>query len=94
MNRLWTINGDVGYTHNSRLLPSVAPGEPSSFQNIYAGFGIRRQFGRYLGGYLTYDYSDLSFNIPICNVTECGRSSQRNTVIIGLDWHPRPIRID
>jgi hypothetical protein len=94
LNRLWTINGDVGYAHNSRLLPTATPGEPSSFQNVYAGFGIRRQFGRYLGGYLTYDYSDLSFNIPICNVTECGRTSQRNTVIIGLDWHPRPIRID
>ncbi|HEX4425993.1 MAG TPA: hypothetical protein VH079_11370 [Terriglobales bacterium] len=94
VNRLWTINGDVGYTHNSRLLPAVVPGEPSSFQNVYAGFGIRRQFGRYLGGYLTYDYSDLRFNIPVCNVTECGQASQRNTVIIGLDWHPRPIRID
>jgi hypothetical protein len=97
LNRLWTITGDVGYAHNSRLLPTDVPGAPNSFQNVYAGFGMRRQFGRYLGGYLTYDYSDLSFNVPICSgtvTTECGSTSQRNTVIIGLDWHPRPIRID
>ncbi len=97
LNRLLTITGDVGYTHNTRLLPSFTPGAPNSFQNEYAGFGLRRLFGRYMDGYLTYQFSDLSFDVPVCSPTdssECGRTSQRHTVIIGLDWHPRPIRID
>jgi len=97
LSRLWTISGDVGYAHNTRLLPSFTPGAPNSFQNEYAGLGLRRQFGRYLGGYLTYQYTDLNFNVPVCSatdLTECGRASQRHTIIVGLDWHPRPIRID
>jgi hypothetical protein len=97
INRLWTLNGDVGYTHNTRLIPSPTPGAPNSFQNEYFGFGLRRQFGRYLGGYLTYQYSDMNFDVPICSATDssdCGRSAQRHTVIIGVDWHPRPIRLD
>ncbi len=97
LSRLWTVNADVGYAHNKRLLPSLTPGSPDVFQYGYGGFGLRRQFGRYLGGYLTYQYSDLNFDVPVCSETdptECGRTSQRHTVIIGLDWHPRPIRID
>ncbi|MGA9041752.1 MAG: hypothetical protein WB421_14565 [Terriglobales bacterium] len=97
LNRLLTINGDVGFTHNTRLVPSGTPGTPNSFQDEYAGFGLRRLFGRYLDGYLTYQYGDISFDVPVCSLTdptECGRSSQRHTIIIGLDWHPRPIRID
>jgi hypothetical protein len=97
LNRLWTMNADVGYAHNRRLLPSLAPGAPDVFQYGYGGFGLRRQFGRYLGGYLTYQYSDMHFDVPVCSATdpaECGRTAQRHTVVVGLDWHPRPIRID
>ena len=97
LSRLLTLNGDVGFAHNTRLLPSSIPGAPNSFQDEYFGFGLRRLFGRYMDGYLTYQFSDLNFNVPICptaDPTACGRSSQRHTIIIGLDWHPRPIRID
>jgi hypothetical protein len=97
LSRLLTLNGDVGFAHNTRLLPSSTPGTPNSFQDEYFGFGLRRLFGRYMDGYLTYQFSDLNFNVPVCptaDSTACGRSSQRHTIIIGLDWHPRPIRID
>jgi len=97
LSRLWTASGDVGYTHNTRLLPTATAGSPDSYQNAYFGFGLRRQFSRYLGGYLTYQYTNLNFDIPVCSIddpTLCGRTAQRHTVIVGLDWHPRPIRID
>jgi hypothetical protein len=97
LNRLWTVSGDVGYAHNTRLIPSDIPGVPDNYQNVYAGLGMRRQFSRYLGGYLSYQYSDLSFNVPVCSITDptdCGKTAQRHTIMIGLDWHPRPIRID
>jgi hypothetical protein len=97
LSRLLTLNGNVGFAHNTRLLPSLQPGAPNSFQDEYAGFGLRRLFGRYLDGYLSYQFSDINFDVPVCSTTistECGRSAQRHTIIIGLDWHPRPIRID
>lgn len=97
LSRLWTATGDVGYAHNTRLLPTATIGAPDSYQNGYFGVGLRRQFSRYLGGYVTYQYTNLNFDIPICSLddpTLCGRTAQRHTVIIGLDWHPRPIRID
>jgi hypothetical protein len=97
INRLLTLSGDVGYTHNTRLIPSNVAGQPNSFQSEYVSLALRRQFGRYLAGYVSYQYNDLSFDVPVCsttNGTDCGRTAQRHTFIIGLDWHPRPIRLD
>jgi hypothetical protein len=61
----------------------------------YAGAGLHRYFGRTLHGFLSYQFNELSFDDSFCIAgTPCNRVSNRQVLTIGLDWTPRPIRID
>ena len=67
------------------------------------GVGLHRQFGRSLRGFVSYQFNELAFLIASCplattpaTATSVVRSnmSQRHVGSIGLDWTPRPIRLD
>jgi hypothetical protein len=61
----------------------------------FAGVGLHRAFGRDFHGYASYQFNELSFDQSFCGAaTACNRISNRSVVTIGLDWTPRPIRID
>lgn len=61
----------------------------------FAGAALHRHFGREFHGYLSYQFSDLAFDQSFClSGTACDRISNRHVVTFGLDWTPRPIRID
>ena len=95
LGRLWTVNGDVGYSHNSHILPTVTGVTAQSFQYLYVGGAAHRQLGRYFGMYFSYQFNDIAFDQSFCTTPgSCGSSSQRHVASIGLDWHPRPIRLD
>jgi hypothetical protein len=89
LTRLWTATADVGYAHNSAL----QSGSTNSFQYVYAGAAVRRPLGRQFAVFFSYQFNDLQFNGATCTA---GGScvSQRHVVAAGLDWHPRPIRLD
>jgi hypothetical protein len=60
-----------------------------------AGAALHRHFGREFHGFLSYQFSDLAFDESFCLLgTPCDRISNRHIVTFGLDWTPRPIRID
>jgi len=73
---------------------------PGTSANIYdSGFGgvtVHRPFGRSLHAFASYQFNYLSFNQSYCSVLEstCTRIGHRQTITVGLDWIPRPIRID
>lgn len=96
--RLWVSSVNVGYTHNSRLAAALIAPIPSSalsYGYVYAGGALRRQFGRELSGFLSYQFNYLGFDSSFCTTGgPCSRTSQRHVAIVGLDWHPRPIRLD
>jgi len=97
--RRWEGRTDIGYTHNSRLAPALFGGvNAESFNYVYAGAALQRHFSRTLDGYVSYQYNDLMFNSatgPLCVlIGPCDRSSQRHVATIGIDWRPRPIRLD
>jgi len=105
LGRIWTGFSDIGYSRNSRVLPSTcSPGEsgascPGVSANIYqygfAGLGLRRNFGRNFKAFASYQFNYLSFDSSYCaSSAPCNRTSQRQTGSIGLDWTPRPIRLD
>jgi hypothetical protein len=61
--------------------------------------GLHRQFGRSLRGFVSYQFNYLSFDTGcpltvVSTATSCSNLSQRHVGSIGLDWTPRPIRID
>ena len=105
LRRRWDGFTDIGYSRNSRELPETcvisSTGEtcPGVSANVYkyafAGAGMSRNFGRQFRAYFSYQFNYLTFDNSFCGATgDCNRISQRHVGTIGLDWTPRPWRID
>lgn len=105
LTRVWTVFSDIGYSRNSRVLPSVCPlgttgtGCPGVSANTYqygfAGLGARRNFGHDFKAFVSYQFNELSFDNSFCATSSpCSRISQRHVGSFGLDWTPRPTRLD
>jgi len=107
VGRTWTAFSDVGYSRNSRIVGSNCPAgsvtsscttsgvSANSYQYLFAGVGMRKQIGRTLRVYGSYQFNDLLFDNSFCqSTTPCNRISQRHVGTIGLDWTPRPMRLD
>jgi len=80
--------------------PSSAPppcpaNNATAYSYGFIGGGVHRAFGRSFHGYASYQFNELWFDQSYCpGTTACNRISNRNVVTFGLDWTPRPIRID
>jgi len=100
LSRVWSVFGDLGYSKNQRLQLAGTAVNAKSFTEGFAGAGLRRQFSRSLRGFVSYQFNILSFDTdcpaPGTFITRvgCSNISQRNVGSIGLDWTPRPIRLD
>jgi hypothetical protein len=95
LNRVWTGFADIGYSHNDRLQPAAGGVDANTYVYGFAGAGVSRAFGRNFHGYASYQFNQLAFDNSYCGATvPCNRISNRNVVTVGLDWIPRPIRID
>jgi hypothetical protein len=67
----------------------------NTYQFGFAGFGFHRMFGRTLHGFASYQFNELAFDNSFCgSASACNRISQRHVGTVGLDWTPRPVRID
>jgi hypothetical protein len=95
ISRLWDVNGDLGYARNSQILPGIAGVAAQNYQYFYAGGAAHRQLGRYFGLFFSYQFNRLAFDSSSCTAGgPCGNTSLRHVAAVGLDWHPRPIRLD
>jgi len=66
-----------------------------TYNTGFAGAALHRFFGREFHGFVSYQFSELALDHSFCvSGTPCGRISNRQVVTLGLDWTPRPIRID
>jgi hypothetical protein len=102
--RVWSGNTDIGYSRNSRVLPitctstGTCPGVSANvYQYGFVGFAVHRTFGRTLQAYVSYQFNELAFDNSYCQGASpgaCSRISQRHVGTIGLDWTPRPMRLD
>lgn len=100
LNRIWDAFADLGYSKNSRLQLAGSSVAADKFSYAYAGVGLHRQFSRSLRGFVSYQFNYLSFDTSCpapgtaASSGGCSSNSQRHVGSIGLDWTPRPIRID
>ena len=96
LHRRWLMTVDTGYTHNNRILPNPAFAGSRTYHSLYAGASLHRDFGRNFSGFVSYQFNHLGFDTGFCDNTQgpCSRTSDRNVAIFGLNWHPRPIRLD
>ena len=98
--RTWQFTGDLGYSHNKRL--QFSPFTESGFQgnyfnNGFAGAVVRHQIGRSYGVFAAYRFNEFSLQVPLPQGFEefgSGKRAARHMATIGVDWHPRPVRIE
>jgi hypothetical protein len=97
ISRTWSGFADLGYARNSRIEPIAANAvSANTFTYGFFGTGLHRMLGRHLHVFASYQFNELSLDESFCssNPTACSRISQRHVGTVGLDWTPRPIRID
>jgi hypothetical protein len=94
--RTWEAYLDFGYSHNARLQPKGNTGLPgNTFNHGFARVLLRKHLGREYSAFAGYRFNDLSFDSSACDgLTNCSHISQRNMFTVGVEWHPRPTRID
>lgn len=95
LNRVWSVQTDLGYSRNSRLQVASEGIPAETYSYGFAGFAVSRFFGHDFHAFGSYQFNELSFDSSFCgNNIGCNRISNRNAITLGLDWTPRPIRID
>ena len=98
ISRVWSGFADLGFARNSRLQPVFGGGvDANTYTYGFAGVGVHRRIGREWNVFGSYQFNELSFDSSFCTAqgfTTCNRISQRHVITLGLDWTPRPIRID
>ncbi|HEV3512100.1 MAG TPA: hypothetical protein VGS05_10385 [Candidatus Sulfotelmatobacter sp.] len=74
----------------------LCPGFNANTYNYgFAGVGVHRQFGHDFHGFFSYQFNELAFDSSFCvSGSPCNRISNRQVITFGLDWTPRPIRLD
>ena len=95
----WTGVGDAGYSFNSALhnASSTTGVNARAYQYWYLGGSLRRQLSPHFDVFASYQFND--FGAHACqattvNTSVCGHRATRQTGMIGIDWRPRPIRLD
>lgn len=97
LGRHWNAIADGGYSHNSSLQKNLLNTgiNSSSYDFWYAGGSLRRQIGQHFGAFMSYQFNDFGTgNCTTAGGPLCGQTIQQHTGTIGIDWHPRPIRLD
>ena len=103
MGRTWTVYADVGYSHNKKLqnipcssAPPVGACNASSYDEGSAGVVLRKHLGRSYDFFSAYRFTDVAFNAPpgLGGSLGTGRIAHRHIGSIGVEWHPRPTRIE
>ena len=100
LGRTWEFYGDLAYSHNSELqLPEAPIGAigATSYNEGTGGAVFRKHLGRAYDFFAAYRFGELAFNAPTSFSGfggPVGRISQRQVGAVGVEWHPRPIRIE
>lgn len=95
LGRTWEFHGDLGYSYHQRLQHELFGGTGGQhFSNGFVGVVLRKHLGRNFGAFGSYHFSETTFDNSFCTGGPCSRISNRNTAGIGVDWHPRPVRIE
>jgi hypothetical protein len=80
---------------NPNNLPACPGVNANHYTDGYIGGGVHRAFGHNFHGFLSYQFAELSLDHSFCGgLPQCNRISHRQIVTLGVDWTPRPIRID
>jgi hypothetical protein len=86
------IQGCTSFQNPQNACPA---NDASTYNSGFVGAGLHRYFSRQWHGFVSYQFNELAFDHSFCvSGVPCNRISNRQVVTVGLDWTPRPIRID
>ena len=98
LGRTWDFYADLSYSHNRKLQFTAVEVNASSYNEGSAGAVFRKHLGRAYDFFAAYRFSEVAFNtpggVPVDLRGSTGRVSQRHVGTIGVEWHPRPTRIE
>jgi hypothetical protein len=97
LGRTWTVYADLDYSHNKKLQnSSLGAQNATSFDSGSAGAIFRKHLGRSYDFFGSYHFSEVAFNAPpdFAGISGTGRIAHRHIGTIGVEWHPRPTRIE
>jgi hypothetical protein len=96
LGRTWEVFADLGYSHNTKLQPAnFGAANASSYDEGSAGAVFRKHLGRSYDFFAAYRFSEVAFNVPVAlSGGVAGRIAQRHIGTIGVEWHPKPTRIE
>jgi len=100
LGRTVTVIADLGYLHNQRLQsPTITDLNFNSDNEGTAAFILRKHLGRSYDLFAAYTFNEVAFDVAAnatnCGTTiGCGTTAQRHRGTIGLEWHPKPSRIE
>jgi hypothetical protein len=96
LGRTWNLYADLGYSHNKKLQNALFGAQANSYDEGSAGAVFRKHMGRTYDFFCAYRFSDLAFDVPpnLLGVPGSGRMARRHIGTIGVEWHPRPTRIE
>ena len=95
LGRKYSAQADLGFARTRRLQTVTVGVNAKSFDYVFAGFAVRRQFNYNWGAFLAYQWNDQILDSSFCTPgVPCNRIAVRHVVTIGVDWHFHPIRLD
>ncbi|MGB9205979.1 MAG: hypothetical protein WCB94_18630 [Terriglobales bacterium] len=97
LGRTWTAYANVGYSHNKKLQNSLFGAQnATSYNEGSAGAVFRKHLGRSYDFFGSYHFSEVAFDVPpgLSASPGTGRIARRHIGSIGVEWHPRPTRIE
>ncbi len=87
--RVWQAQLNFGYARNSLIATGAAQ---STYDSVFAGGGISRQFGRNTTASLAYlGRTQNNSSIPGCIGTSCSTSYNQQQIVMSFQWHTRPL---
>ncbi len=96
VGRTWTLYGDLGYSHNAQIQSVSGYGVvgANTYDEGSAGFVLRKHLGRNYDVFGAYRFAELGFSNEVTFLGSTGRIESRQVGTVGLEWHPRPTRIE
>lgn len=90
LGRVWSGNLNFGYGRNGSL-NALAGAQQSTYNDVYAGAGISRPFGRNINFSAAYTARFEHANQAACLGTGCSADFTQHMISISLQWHTRPL---
>jgi len=93
VSRSWDLLDDTGFSRHSRILPVSSVITSPTYDVVYTGVALRRQFGRYFDSFGAYQFNNL-VTTSCSGSSLCRQFALSNVFTVGMDFYFRPIRLD